>query len=205
MPRDILIMTSDADGIRQLKLDADACELRLPGLPSLRLGLADLEFLASYVPMIADAAFARAAVPPLFPEEEEVGAVSQAGAGNRGAAAVAVSPAQDRRRASPPDQSYDVIEDDSPAQGRVVEDSKAEDSKAGKRWSDEEEGRLRQLLLDGHSIPEVATLLKRSPGSVIARALLRGMIAVNVTPELVEQGDQQSDRGGEAGSERRAA
>lgn len=194
MPRDILIMTSDVDGIRQLKLDAQACELRLPGLPSLRLGLADLEFLASYLPMIAEAAFARAAVPPLFPEENNAGAVSQ----NK--AKLAVSPAQDRRRAPPADQDCEVIEDDSPAQGRV-----AEDSKAGKRWTDEEEGRLRQLLLDGHSIPEVATLLKRSPGSVIARALLRGMIAVNVTPELVEQGDLKSDRGGEAGSERRAA
>jgi hypothetical protein len=202
MPRDILIMTSDADGIRQLKLDADACELRLPGLPSLRLGLADLEFLASYVPMIADAAFARAAVPPLFPEEEEVGAVSQAGAVNRGAAAVAVQPASGRRRAPPADQSYEVIDDDSPAQARSVEDSKVEDSKAGKRWTDEEEVRLRRLLLDGLSIPEVATVLKRSPGSVIARALLRGMIAVNVTPELVEQ---ESERGSEAGSERRAA
>jgi hypothetical protein len=199
MPRDILIMTSDADGIRQLKVDANACELRLPGLPSLRLGLADLEFLASYVPMIADAAFARAAVPPLFPEENNAGAVSQ------NEAKLAVSPAQDRRRAPSADQGCEVIEVESPAPVRAVEDSKAEDSKAGKRWTDEEEGRLRQLLLDGHSIPEVATILKRSPGSVIARALLRGMIAVNVTPELVEQGDLQSGRGGEAGSERRAA
>jgi hypothetical protein len=113
-----------------------------------------------------------------------------------------VSPAQDRRRAPSADQGCEVIEVESPAPVRAVEDSKAEDSKAGKRWTDEEEGRLRQLLLDGHSIPEVATLLKRSPGSVIARALLRGMIAVNVTPELVEQ---ESERGSEAGSERRAA
>lgn len=200
MPRDILIMTNDADGIRQLKLDATACELRLPGLPSLLLGLTDLEFLASYLPMIAEAAFARAPVPPLFPEEEQAGAVSQAGAVNRGAAAVAVSPAQDRRRAPSVGQDCEVIEGESPAPVRAVEDSKA-----GKRWSDEEEGRLRRLLLDGHSIPEVATVLKRSPGSVIARALLRGMIAVNVTPELVEQGEQRSERGGEAGYERRAA
>lgn len=76
---------------------------------------------------------------------------------------------------------------------------------AGKRWSDEEEDRLRELLCHGRSIPEVAAVLKRSPGSVIARALLCGMIAVNVTPELVAQGDQRSDRAGEAGSERRAA
>lgn len=206
MPRDILIMTSDADGIRQLKLEATACELHLPGLPSLRLGLADLEFLASYLPMIAEAAFARASVPPLFPEEDEVGAVPQTGAVNRGAAAVAVQPASGRRRAPPADRGCEVIDDDSPAEAPAVADSKAEDSKAGKRWTDEEEGRLRQLLLEGHSIPEVATLLKRSPGSVIARALLRGMIAVNVTPELVDnQGDPRSDRGGEAGSERRAA
>ena len=205
MPRDILIMTNDADGIRQLKLDATACELRLPGLPSLLLCLTDLDFLSSYLPMVADAAFARAPAPPLFPEEEEVGAVSQAGAVNRGAAAVAVQPASGRRRAPPADQSYEVIDDDSPAQARSVEDSKVEDSKAGKRWTDEEEVRLRRLLLDGLSIPEVATVLKRSPGSVIARALLRGMIAVNVTPELVDQNEARTDQGCAAESERRAA
>lgn len=181
MPRDILIMTNDADGIRQLQIDGVACELRLPGLPSLRLGLADLEFLASYLPMVAEAAFARVSVPPLFPEET-------------------ATPAQQHRRAPAKRQSDDVIEDDPP-----IETAKTDASQAGKRWCDEEEGRLRQLLLDGLSIPEVATVLKRSPGSVIARALLRGMIAVNVTPELVEQGEQPAERGSEAASERRAA
>jgi hypothetical protein len=194
MPRDILIMTNDADGIRQLKLDTNACELRLPGLPSLRLGLTDLEFLASYLPMVADAAFARASVPPLFAEEEN------APAARHSVATVAASPIPDRRGARPSNTGDEVIEDES-----STEPSKVSDSKAGKRWSDEEEDRLRQFLLDGHSIPEVATRLKRSPGSVIARALLRGMIAVNVTPELVEQGHHQPARGSGAGSERRAA
>ena len=67
MPRDILIMTSDADGIRQLKLEATACELRLPGLPSLRLGRAELEFRASYQPMIAEASEATIVSPSPTP------------------------------------------------------------------------------------------------------------------------------------------
>ena len=184
MPRDILIMTNDADGIRQLKIDATACDLQLPGLPSLRLSLADLEFLASYLPMVAEAAFARASVPPLLPKET----------------VAPVAPAQERRRATAQRQFDNVIEEDPP-----IETAKTDASQAGKRWCDEEEGRLRQLLLDGLSISEVATALKRSPGSVIARALLRGMIAVNVTPELVEQREQQAERGSEAASERCAA
>jgi hypothetical protein len=161
----------------------------LPGLPSLLLGLADLDFLASYLPIVADAAFARASVPPLFLEED---------AGH-------VAAAQNCRRGPATRQADDITEDDSPAPVSAAEDSNASASKAGQRWSDEEEGRLRQLLLDGHSIPEVATVLKRSPGSVIARALLRGMIAVNVTPELVDQNEARSDQGSAAESERRAA
>ena len=184
MPRDILIMTNDADGIRQLKLDATACELRLPGLPSLLLCLTDLEFLASYLPMVAEAAFARASVPPLSPQED----------------AALASAVQDRHRAPSTRQVDEVIEDETP-----IETARAEASKAGKRWSDEEERRLRQLLLDGLSIPEVAIALKRSPGSVIARALLRGMIAVTATQELVEQNEARSDQGSAAESERRAA
>ncbi len=53
---------------------------------------------------------------------------------------------------------------------------------AGKRWTDEEEARMHQLLIDGHSFDDIATTLQRSPAGIISRAILRGMVAVNVTP-----------------------
>lgn len=160
MARDILLMIADDDGVRQIRANAGGCDITLPHLGSIRISGADLAFLATHLPMVADAVFSATAVPPLFVDEA----------------------ADSEAACSKPVKTCEEV-DEQPSTDEASNVPKPA-SQAGRKWTVEEEARLRQLLLDGLSIQQVADDLGRSPGSIIARALLRQMIAVNVTPEV---------------------
>lgn len=72
-----------------------------------------------------------------------------------------------------------------PPKPRAVPEPEAQPQleRAGKRWTAEEDERLRQLLADGIRVEGICAVLQRSPAAIISRLYTLGLIEVRpVTP-----------------------